>query len=301
MMALPICNLISGLAFSQFQTLAAWVDNGTGTQGYFLWIERSLFINVFNTNNAGSGWVGYSDTSWCGFKSLDDTTFRKTGGAMGIRKLYGFADGETPRLNPANWIFTVTPYSTTASVGGGTGVDTGNQRSFVVPTASVTGTADDIILTTGAAVNLEDGDEFYFSPTLVNTGPVTLSIDGNPAEAMVHYRNDGLRALGAGDVLASPMIATYQATPPGGSGPRFLWRPQAGSTASFYEVGTGSGDLAILGPQGIFDPDRLGESGAADLVLTYATGKAVWAASSGTGDITGSHHRFGQRYYGRSG
>ena len=244
-------DLISGLAFSQFQTLAAWVDNGAGTQGYFLWIERSLFANVFNTNNSGSGWVGYSDTNWIGLKYLDDTTFRKAFGDMGIRKLYGIADGETPRINPANWTFTVTPYTLT---GGGTGVDTGNQRSFLVPTTSVTGTADDIILTTGSAINLQDGDEFYFTPIAANTGPVTIAIDGNPAGNLVHYRNDGLRVLSADDVRTSPMIAAYQTNPPGGADPRFLWRPVGGSTASYHEVGVGSGDLVELGAQGIIDP-----------------------------------------------
>ena len=177
--------------------------------------------------------------------------------------------------------------SGTATWGAQTGgTDTGNQRSYVVPDSGVTGTVDAIILTTGVAISLEDGDELYFTPVAGNTGPVTIAVDGNPAIDMVVYRNQGLRALKVGNLINAPAFIIYQE-----SDNRFLWRPAAGSTAQYYEVGTGNFDIAILGPQGLFDPNRLGSgtTPTAGQYLAWASAGAVWIdlPAAGTGTITG--------------
>ena len=162
----------------------------------------------------------------------------------------------------------------------------GNKRTFLVPQAGVGGTVDDIVLTTGAAINLEDGDELYFTPMAGNTGPVTIAVDGNPAIDMVVYRNQGLRALKVGNLINAPAFVIFQE-----SDNRFLWRPAAGSTAQYYEVGTGNFDIAILGPQGLFDPSRLGSgtSPTAGQYLAWASAGAAWIdlPAAGTGTITG--------------
>ena len=148
------------------------------------------------------------------------------------------------------------------------------------------GTVDDIELTTGVAINLEDGDELYFTPVAGNTGPVTIAVDGNPAIDMVIYRNQGLRALKVGDLINAPAFVIFQE-----SDNRFLWRPAAGSTAQYYEVGTGNFDIAILGPQGLFDTNRLGSgtSPTAGQYLAWASAGAAWIdlPAAGTGTITG--------------
>ena len=148
------------------------------------------------------------------------------------------------------------------------------------------GTVDAIELTTGSAISMADGDELYFTPIAGNTGDVTISVDGNPAIALVAYRNQGLRELKAGDIINAPAFATYQMPDN-----RFLWRPAAGSTAQYYEVGVGNFDLAILGPQGIFDPNRLGGGSTpfAGKFLAWGATGAVWEdlPTAGVGTITG--------------
>ena len=169
--------------------------------------------------------------------------------------------------------------------GGGSVTVLGNRRSYVIPASGVTGTVDDIVITTGSAISMADGDELYFTPTAGNTGAVTIAVDGNPAIALMIARNQGLRALKVGDLLIAPGFATYQL-----SDDRFLWRPATGSTAQYYEVGVGNFDLAILGPQGIFDPNRLGggTTPAAGQFLAWASGGALWAdLPTGGGTITG--------------
>ena len=162
----------------------------------------------------------------------------------------------------------------------------GNRRSYVIPDSGVGGTVDDIELTTGSAISMADGDELYFTPIAGNTGAVTIAVDGNPAIALVAYRNQGLRELKAGDIINAPAFATYQL-----SDNRFLWRPASGSTAQYYEVGVGNFDLAILGAQGIFDPNRLGggTTPAAGQFLAWASAGAIWAdlPTAGVGTITG--------------
>ena len=148
----------------------------------------------------------------------------------------------------------------------------GNQRTFVVPDSGVGGTVDVIELTTGLSITLIDGDEFRFTPSAVNTGAVSIAVDGSTAGALYHYRNDSLRLFGAGDLLDEPAIATYDA-----GGTRFLWRPAAASTSSYYEVGVGNRDIAILGMNGTFAPARFGLQGSVNRVLTWEASAAVWA------------------------
>ena len=244
-------------------TTPTWSSAGSGTITGIVTANASGLDGGATTGTAtlavnASNFAGYQNT---------------TAAANDTMMIFNQADGETERI-------TISQLGLTLSSGSVT--DTGNQRSFVVPASGVTGTADDIILTTGLAANLSDGDEFYFTPSAVNTGAVTVNIDGNGADALVHYRDSGLRALNADELQNRPVIITYQA-----SNDRFLWRSAAGSTASYYQVATGNGDLAVLGAQGVFDPDRLGISGMAGHVLSYVGTQAVWvAAGSGTGDIT---------------
>ena len=54
-----------------------------------MYIEREQFANIFISSANGSGWVDWSDNGWIGMKYFNNTTFRKTGGGMGLRKLYG--------------------------------------------------------------------------------------------------------------------------------------------------------------------------------------------------------------------
>ena len=82
-------DLISGKAFSDYDFIAAWIDNGTQRQGKFMYITYDLWSNVFTITDTGSGWVDWSDNSWIGIKHASDTAFRKIGGGMGIRKMYG--------------------------------------------------------------------------------------------------------------------------------------------------------------------------------------------------------------------
>ena len=82
-------NLISGREFSDYDVLIAWIDNGGNREGKFMYVRREQFTDVFSTTDTGSGWVDWSDSGWIGMHYHDDTTFRKTGGGMGLRKLYG--------------------------------------------------------------------------------------------------------------------------------------------------------------------------------------------------------------------
>ena len=82
-------DLISGEAFSNHEILVAWIDNNVNREGKFMYVDRDRFATVFTTTDSGGGWVDWSDSGWIGLKYLDDDTFRKTGGGMGIRKLYG--------------------------------------------------------------------------------------------------------------------------------------------------------------------------------------------------------------------
>ena len=245
---------------------ATWEDAGTGT-GDITGIVTATASGLDGGATTGTATLELNASNLAGYQNT-------TAAANDTMVIFNQADGETERI-------TISQLGLTLSSGSVT--DTGNQRSFVVPDSGVTGTADDIILTTGLATNLSDGDEFYFTPSAVNTGAVTVNIDGNGADALVHYRDSGLRALNADELQSQPVIITYQM-----SDDRFLWRPAAGSTASYYQVAAGNGDLAVLGPQGVFDPDRLGISGMAGYVLSYVDTQAVWvAAGGGTGDIEG--------------
>ena len=104
-------DLISGKAFSQYDSIVAWIDNNTGREGKFMHVDVELFNTVFTTSDAGGGWVDWSDTGWIGLKWLDDNTFRKTGGGMGLRKLYGVHTAPFPPMDESRWEFTVTPYA----------------------------------------------------------------------------------------------------------------------------------------------------------------------------------------------
>ena len=82
-------DLISGEAFSNHSVLVAWIDNNINNEGKFMYVETARFVSAFSTTDSGGGWVDWSDTGFIGLKYLDDDTFRKTGGGMGLRKLYG--------------------------------------------------------------------------------------------------------------------------------------------------------------------------------------------------------------------
>ena len=165
------------------------------------------------------------------------------------------------------------------TLAGGSG--SGNQRTFVIADSSVGGTVDAIELTTGLAISLNEGDEFRFTPSGVNTGAVTIAVDGSTARALYLYFNTALRLFGAGDLLDGPSIVTYDE-----GLTRFLWRPAAASTASYYEVGVGENDLAILVSGGVFDPNRLGTGAQANRVLTWASGGASWADLPAGGGVS---------------
>ena len=82
-------DLITGKEFDDYDIIVAWIDNGPNTEGKFMYIEREQFANIFISSANGSGWVDWSDNGWIGMKYFNNTTFRKTGGGMGLRKLYG--------------------------------------------------------------------------------------------------------------------------------------------------------------------------------------------------------------------
>ena len=82
-------NLMTGKSFADYDTIIAWIDNNVNTEGKFMWIQREHFATIFISTAAGGGWVDWSDGGWIGLKYVDDTTFHKSGGGMGLRKLYG--------------------------------------------------------------------------------------------------------------------------------------------------------------------------------------------------------------------
>ena len=82
-------ELIDGELFSNHAILVAWIDNNVNNEGKFMYVDTARFASIFTTTSAGGGWVDWSDTGFVGLKYLDDDTFRKTGGTMGLRKLYG--------------------------------------------------------------------------------------------------------------------------------------------------------------------------------------------------------------------
>ena len=82
-------NLITGKTFSAYKELCAWVDNGTGVQAKFMFCRADDFATRFNIGTTGDGWVDWSDTTWAGLTWYSDTTFRKHGGGMGLRRVYG--------------------------------------------------------------------------------------------------------------------------------------------------------------------------------------------------------------------
>ena len=83
-------DLISGKTFAEVDELRAWIDNGAGLEGKFMFTDRSIFVDDLGTTGQ---WVDWSDTGWIGLRYVDDNTFRRTGGGMGLRRLYGRSRG----------------------------------------------------------------------------------------------------------------------------------------------------------------------------------------------------------------
>ena len=211
-----------------------------------------------------TGELAFWESASAGQRKLSYGAFRN------LLRTYLITNDALDLATPANesTVFAPTRRSVASAI---TGVS-GSQRTFVVPDSGVGGTVDAIELTTGLSISLNDGDDFRFTPSGVNTGAVGIAVDGSPAGALYHFKNDTLRLFNAGDLIAEPVIVTYDE-----GSTRFLWRPQGASTSSYYEVGVGNRDIAILGMNGTFSPARFGQDGQAGRVLTWGSGAAVWA------------------------
>ena len=79
----------TGKRFSDFDFLAAWIDNSTGVEGKFMYLEMRRFENEFSYVSGSGGWVDWSDNRWIGISYQDDTNFRFRGNGMGLRKIFG--------------------------------------------------------------------------------------------------------------------------------------------------------------------------------------------------------------------
>ena len=168
-------------------------------------------------------------------------------------------------------------------IGTSSGTDNGNAREFIIPISDAGGTVNDITITTGENITLQNGDEFYFvAPTATNTGDVTITVDSNTTLELV--KSDGLGAriqMAPGETRRHgyDLIRFTR-----GFVDQFTWESAIQGNAAAYNVGILEGNLVTLNTNAVIDSNRLGTGGAAGEVLTWASGTATWetAASSAT-------------------
>ena len=122
-------------------------------------------------------------------------------------------------------------------------------RFFAIPGSGVGGTADAIELTTGESITLTYGDRFFFRPTAVNTGDITISVDGSAAQLVAQrYQgssSDSQLAPGTLQVSGHYTFLFMDATEAGGGGfDRFvLMAPQQFVSASSLASGPAAGNV----------------------------------------------------------
>ena len=139
--------------------------------------------------------------------------------------------------------------------------DNGNARQFIIPISDAGGTVNDITITTGENITLQNGDEFYFvAPTATNTGDVTITVDGNAAFELV--KSDGLGTriqMGVGELRQHgyDLIRFTR-----GFVDEFTWESAIQGNAAAYNVGILAGNLVALNSAAVIDSDRLGTGGA---------------------------------------
>ena len=135
------------------------------------------------------------------------------------------------------------------------GLATASGRYFAIPTANVSGDADNYILSTGDNLGtLSHGDRFFFHPPANNNGALTITIDSVAALTLRKSNGQGgHRDSQDNDLYANvPTIVTYDES----TDNLQLGIATIGS-AAYRNAGVGSSEIPILGAGGILDTERL--------------------------------------------
>ena len=161
---------------------------------------------------------------------------------------------------------------------------------YVIPDANVGGTGNSITLTTGESLSsLSHGDEFVFRVATLNTGAVTVNVDGTGIRDARVADGVGNRGLAISELATGVQIVlTYDGSP--GADDFFVQRMNP-SDSTWYPVGTGTGDIPRLvtegGSSGRLPINAIASGGSTGQVLTRtANGRAWMDAGAGAGDIT---------------
>ena len=124
--------------------------------------------------------LAFWESASAGQRKLSYGAFRN------LLRTYLITNDALDLATPANEsaVFAPTRRSVASAI---TGVS-GSQRTFVVPDSGVGGTVDVIELTTGLSISLNDGDDFRFTPSGVNTGAVSIAVDGSTCGGAVPFQ-----------------------------------------------------------------------------------------------------------------
>ena len=132
---------------------------------------------------------------------------------------------------------------------------TGAVNYHAVPNSGVGGTANGITLTTGLDLTeLPHGAQFFFTPSVANTGAVTVNVDtiGNRM-LRLSDKGAGSAALQGGDLsTSSPIIIAYD-----DARNRFVLVAYALGSASRVDVGIEENNVPLLGVGGRLAADLL--------------------------------------------
>ena len=80
-------NIDSGKSFADYKWLCFIIDNNSSAvEGKAMIYPREIF-QIFGENSGNA--VDWADNTWFGVRWLSNTTFAKSGGGMGLRRIYG--------------------------------------------------------------------------------------------------------------------------------------------------------------------------------------------------------------------
>ena len=279
-------------------------DNGLSGGGTTGTVNLGLSFSRLGTQNAidGADWFAYGDAS-------NGSRMQR----IALSNLVGFiADQST--LSSANSKIriadegiqevhldatnTPTDGQVLSSVGGGQFAwanSVGTQLYFPVPDSGVGGTANAITLTSGDSLSsYANGQRFFFSANINNTGAVTVNVDGIAAISVQRSSGSGSsQALTGGEITADdPITVVY-----GSDDNAFYLLPDLQGTAARRNVGLAVGNLVEVIAGGTFPANvipiiqRVGIAGDAINDARLDTGNTptagqVLSYSGGTQDFT---------------